>query len=125
MLYEVITCYAAVAIFRSSGNRSHHSRPRCLDAGRDIAVDSASVRSSPAPDSAQGGVITSYSIHYTKLYDIPGFICPSRRKAISYPAVESSWNADQPGTLNKTDYAANGGTHLILGTGPSSSYNFV
>jgi prepilin-type N-terminal cleavage/methylation domain-containing protein len=51
---------------------------------------------------------------------IPGFICPSRRKAIAYPAVEGSWNAAQPSTLNKTDYAANGGTYCILGTGPSS-----
>ena len=51
---------------------------------------------------------------------IPGFICPSRRKAISYPAVEGSWNANQPSTLNKTDYAANGGTYKILGTGPGS-----
>ena len=46
------------------------------------------------------------------------FHCPSRRRAIGYPAVEDSWNADQPSTLAKTDYAANGGSVLILGTGP-------
>jgi len=49
---------------------------------------------------------------------LPMFICPSRRKAKAYPAHESSWNANQPTLLNKTDYAANGGTYRILGTGP-------
>lgn len=39
-------CYSAVAIFRSSGNRSHHSRPRCLLDGQSIAVDDARIRSS-------------------------------------------------------------------------------
>ncbi len=51
---------------------------------------------------------------------IPLFHCPSRRKAKGYPAVEGSYNADQPATLNKTDYAANGGTNRILGAGPGS-----
>jgi hypothetical protein len=46
--------------------------------------------------------------------------CPSRRAAIGYPAVEGSYNAGQPAKLAKTDYAANGGSHLILGTGPTS-----
>jgi hypothetical protein len=33
-------CYAVEAEFDSSGNRSHHSRPRCLDAGVEItAID--------------------------------------------------------------------------------------
>jgi hypothetical protein len=31
-------CYAAEAEFTGSGNRSHHSRPRCLDAGVEIAA---------------------------------------------------------------------------------------
>jgi hypothetical protein len=31
-------CYAVEAAFSGSGNRSHHSRPRCLDAGVDIAA---------------------------------------------------------------------------------------
>jgi prepilin-type N-terminal cleavage/methylation domain-containing protein len=44
--------------------------------------------------------------------------CPSRRRAIGYPAVEGSRNADQPSLLAKTDYAANGGTVVILGGGP-------
>lgn len=47
------------------------------------------------------------------------FICPSRRRAIAYPAVETSYNADQPSVLAKTDYAANGGTVRILGSGPA------
>ena len=51
---------------------------------------------------------------------IPMFHCPSRRQATGYPAIESSYNADQPPTLSKTDYAANGGTFRILGGGPNS-----
>jgi hypothetical protein len=31
-------CYAAEAEYTGSGNRSHHSRPRCLDAGVEIAA---------------------------------------------------------------------------------------
>jgi hypothetical protein len=31
-------CYAVEAQFLASGNRSHHSRPRCLDAGVEIAA---------------------------------------------------------------------------------------
>jgi hypothetical protein len=31
-------CYAVEAAFEGSGNRSHHSRPRCLDAGIEIAA---------------------------------------------------------------------------------------
>jgi hypothetical protein len=37
-------CYAAEAVFDGSGNRSHHSRPRCLDAGIEIAAGDARVR---------------------------------------------------------------------------------
>jgi hypothetical protein len=37
-------CYAAEAVFDGSGNRSHHSRPRCLDAGIEIGVGDARVR---------------------------------------------------------------------------------
>jgi hypothetical protein len=36
-------CYAAEAVFTASGNRSHHSRPRCLDAGIEIAATDARV----------------------------------------------------------------------------------
>jgi prepilin-type N-terminal cleavage/methylation domain-containing protein len=52
---------------------------------------------------------------------IATLICPSRRKAIAYPAMEGDNNAAQPSTLNKTDYAANGGTVLFLGGGPDTS----
>jgi hypothetical protein len=54
-----------------------------------------------------------------KATPIPTFHCPSRRKPQPLPAVETSWNAAQPELLNKTDYAANGGTVLYLGTGPT------
>ena len=47
------------------------------------------------------------------------FICPTRRRPIAYPAVEAGWNSAHLDTQNKTDYAANGGTYRILGTGPS------
>ena len=40
---------------------------------------------------------------------------------MSYPRQETSRNAAQPLTLNKTDYAANGGTYRILGDGPDLS----
>ena len=50
------------------------------------------------------------------------FHCPSRRRAIGYPASETSYNAAQPAKLAKTDYAANGGTlSSLLGGGPSIS----
>jgi prepilin-type N-terminal cleavage/methylation domain-containing protein len=52
---------------------------------------------------------------------IAGIICPSRRRAIAYPAVEADCNGAQPSTLNKTDYAANGGTQIFLGSGPDTS----
>lgn len=50
------------------------------------------------------------------------FHCPSRRRAIGYPAGEGSINADSPSTFAKTDYAANGGTgrlNRFLAGGPS------
>lgn len=37
-------CYAAEAVYAGSGNRSHHSRPRCLDAGLEIAATDPRVR---------------------------------------------------------------------------------
>jgi hypothetical protein len=39
-----IACYAVEAVFDGSGNRSHHSRPRCLDAGVEIPAGDARVR---------------------------------------------------------------------------------
>jgi prepilin-type N-terminal cleavage/methylation domain-containing protein len=50
---------------------------------------------------------------------VPCLICPSRRKAIAYPSSELDLNAAQTTTINKTDYAANGGTGpAITGGGP-------
>jgi hypothetical protein len=56
---------------------------------------------------------------------IPFLICSTRRKPIAYPAVENARNAANAATLNKTDYAANGGSVCFLGAGPtydSSNY---
>ncbi|MDZ7618493.1 MAG: DUF1559 domain-containing protein [Patescibacteria group bacterium] len=53
---------------------------------------------------------------------VPSFHCPSRRRAMGYPAIEGSRNCDKPSTMAKTDYAANGGTsNQFLGGGPSLS----
>jgi hypothetical protein len=41
-------CYAVEAVFAGSGNRSHHSRPRCLDAGVAIPATDARVSSTAA-----------------------------------------------------------------------------
>ena len=41
-------CYAVEAMYTSSGNRSHHSAPQCLDGGAEIAVADARVQSSVA-----------------------------------------------------------------------------
>ena len=54
---------------------------------------------------------------------IPFLICPVRRKVMAYPAVEQSWNAPSTPTLNKTDYASNGGSIRFLGTGPEPTNN--
>ncbi len=42
---ELQACYSAVAIFKSSGNRSHHSRPHCLNPGLVLAADADNIRS--------------------------------------------------------------------------------
>jgi len=47
------------------------------------------------------------------------FCCPTRRAPVAYPAVGTALNAAQPTNLAKTDYAANGGTNVITGAGPS------
>jgi len=49
---------------------------------------------------------------------IPFLICPTRRKPTTYPGVENAVNAAPAVTLNKTDYAANGGSVVFLGCGP-------
>jgi prepilin-type N-terminal cleavage/methylation domain-containing protein/prepilin-type processing-associated H-X9-DG protein len=55
---------------------------------------------------------------------VPFFICPVRRKAILYPlSPYPAWNSATPVGMNKTDYAANGGSHMFIGTGPNPSNN--
>lgn len=54
---------------------------------------------------------------------IPFLICPTRRKPMGYPTNQTSYNAAQPSTLSKTDYAANGGSTVFEGTGPQLSDN--
>jgi hypothetical protein len=54
-------CYAAVALFKSSGNHSHHSMPHCLTPGDYYAVDSESIGSNrplslPGPGAEAGAV---------------------------------------------------------------------
>ena len=53
-------------------------------------------------------------------------ICPTRRRPVAYPGTGTAYYACSPGNglpmmLNKTDYAANGGSVLFLGTGPDPS----
>ncbi|MFT7642428.1 MAG: prepilin-type N-terminal cleavage/methylation domain-containing protein [Pirellulaceae bacterium] len=47
--------------------------------------------------------------------------CPTRRRAKVYPAIESSINSTGDVGHGKTDYAANGGTKVILGRGSNLS----
>ncbi len=54
---------------------------------------------------------------------IPLVICPTRRKAIAYPAIENTQNTAPATVLNKTDYAANGGSIRYLGNGPGYGDN--
>ena len=49
---------------------------------------------------------------------IPLLICQTRRRPIAYPSIEQDFNATPAGVLNKTDYAANGGSIVFLGCGP-------
>jgi prepilin-type N-terminal cleavage/methylation domain-containing protein len=49
------------------------------------------------------------------------FICPTRRKVMGYPPTEASYNAAQPPSSSKTDYAANAGTLMELDSGPDAS----
>ena len=54
---------------------------------------------------------------------IPFLICPTRRRAVAYPGSGSSNNgpSSYPALLNKTDYAANGGSNVITGAGPPAT----
>ena len=54
-----------------------------------------------------------------KSHVLPMLHCPSRRAARGYPGDELSYNADEPGVVAKTDYAANEGTKLTFGEGPT------
>jgi len=54
---------------------------------------------------------------------IPSLNCPTRRKMITYPCPYPAWNAAAVSVCSKTDYAANGGSNLFLGTGPDPSTN--
>ncbi len=56
-----------------------------------------------------------------KSHVVPTFLCPSRRDARGYPGDELSYNADEPDQVAKSDYAANEGTTLIFGEGPTLS----
>jgi hypothetical protein len=47
-LAQAGSCYAVEAQYDDSGNRSHHSMPRCLDAGVEVPVTDARVRSNVA-----------------------------------------------------------------------------
>lgn len=54
-----------------------------------------------------------------KSHVLPMLVCPSRRAARGYPGDELSYNADEPGVVAKSDYAANEGTKLTFGEGPT------
>jgi prepilin-type N-terminal cleavage/methylation domain-containing protein len=56
-----------------------------------------------------------------KSYMLPMFICSSRRKMVTYPKSEESYNAATPDFVAKTDYAANGGTWVAYGPGPDAA----
>jgi hypothetical protein len=51
------TCYAVEALYPSSGNRSHHSAPVCLEPGQEIGAGDARVASSIKP---AGGRIANW-----------------------------------------------------------------
>ena len=58
---------------------------------------------------------------------ISTFNCPSRRSSVTYPAAEPGlYNCDPPQIAAKSDYAANGGPSVSLGSGlpfPNSTLN--
>ena len=65
---------------------------------------------------------------------LPMFYCAVRRKTIGYPINASTYPANSgkpdsvpsgplPDVISKTDYAANGGTHIFTGFGPGVSSN--
>jgi prepilin-type N-terminal cleavage/methylation domain-containing protein/prepilin-type processing-associated H-X9-DG protein len=69
---------------------------------RRIGVTAANAK----PDDAKKKI----ALKDLKAFVLPAFICPSRRKPTGYPKRETSYNADEPDLVAKTDYASNGGT---------------
>jgi hypothetical protein len=61
-------CYAVEALFNDSGNRSHHSAPRCLDAG--IAVEATDARVAASVPLA--GPTARFSLPHLALWGKPG-----------------------------------------------------
>ena len=76
------------------------------------------------PDAGPGGSTSPtqnkyYALGENKSAALSLLICATRRKPIAYPAYpETTFNAVQPATLCKTDYAANGGSNPCVGDGP-------
>ena len=54
-----------------------------------------------------------------KAHVVPAFHCPTRRAATGYPGDELSYNSEEPEMVAKSDYAANEGSTLIFGEGPT------
>jgi hypothetical protein len=61
-------CYAVEAEFAGSGNRSHHSRPRCVDAGVEIAATDPRMSAS-VPLAAPGSDLKSARFDEPRLAD--------------------------------------------------------
>ncbi|WP_146445939.1 DUF1559 family PulG-like putative transporter [Botrimarina colliarenosi] len=87
-----------------------------------------------APQSLPGGGVTEFfalrdALTQMAAVPIPTMNCPSRRQAVAYPAYdEEGFNFSPPRQAAKTDYAANGGTRLVVGgknSGPWIHIPFV
>ena len=65
------------------------------------------------------GVEKRAKLALQKAHVMETFYCPSRRAAVGYPGDELSYNADEPDLVAKSDYAANEGSTLIFGEGPT------
>ena len=77
---------------------------------------------STMPDWERPGGAKTQALTDMQGVPLASFICPTRRRAIAYPSAnQPPVNASLPSALNKTDYAANGGTTLLLGGTPPTS----